>query len=241
MKKGTSITIIIVLVLLEIGTVIRCSQIREDSDLLKAKIEKQQDELDKKGKELEQYRIRVSNRPEDIVQSAKDAYYAKDGDELAKAYRRYMNLSIINEKERELIADFAKTLNRRIDNKALKEVVSEIAEYDSKQAKWKASKEYKEQQADIQRLLSQASQVAQQDSELKRKYGEAEVEYARQGKVKIGWTKELCELAWGKPDKKSSQVSSNGTMEFWHYNRKTSDNTLLFIDGLLESVSKSDK
>ena len=241
MKRGTSIAIIVILIIIEIGTVVRCSQVLEDVDILTSKVERQQQELDKQRKELEQYRIKLSNRPEDIVQSAKDAYYAKDGDELAKAYRRYMGLNMINVDDRNRIVDLVQSLNRRIDNKALKEVVSEIKQYEAQEAKWKASKEYKAQQAELEQILSRVPAVAQKDSELKRKYGKAEVEYARQGKIKIGWTKELCEYAWGKPDKKTTQVSSNGTMEFWHYNRSSSDNTLLFMDGILESVSKSDK
>lgn len=241
MKKGIFIVIIIILVIAELMTLGMLNESKNELDAQQAKVEKLNSKIEEQEKEIAKYRMRLSTKPDDILTCVKEAYAKQDAKEIVRLYRQFKILPSIDESVQTQIYDYIKTLNRSIEDKELKSVVAEIEKDEAATRKWKSSKEYKAQQEQLGRILSQAAQVANQDSELKRKYGEDAVQYAKSGKVKIGWTKELCEVAWGKPDKKSTYASSNGTTEYWHYDRKGSLNTLMFIDGKLESVSKSDK
>lgn len=241
MKKGVFIVIIIILVVAELMTLGMLNESKNELDAQQAKVEKLNSKIEEQEKEIAKYRMRLSTEPDDILACVKEAYAKQDAKEIVRLYQQFMNLPIIDESVQTQIYEYVKTMNRSVEDEELKCVVSEIAKDEAATKKWKSSKEYKAQQEQLGRILSQAAQVANQDSELKRKYGEDAVQYAKSGKVKIGWTKELCEAAWGKPDKKSSYASSNGVTEYWHYDRNGSLNTLMFLDGKLESVSKSDK
>lgn len=52
------------------------------------------------------------------------------------------------------------------------------------------------------------------------------------GKVKIGMTKEMCELSWGKPKKINETITSSSKNEQWVY----SENYLYFDNGILTTI-----
>jgi len=62
------------------------------------------------------------------------------------------------------------------------------------------------------------------------KYGQSKGELIAQGNVTIGMTKEMCEIAWGKPWDIKKVTDNNGTLEYWHYGW---DKSLHFENGVL--------
>lgn len=52
------------------------------------------------------------------------------------------------------------------------------------------------------------------------------------GKVKIGMTKEMCDLSWGKPKSINETITSGKKSEQWVY----SDNYLYFDNGILTAM-----
>lgn len=71
--------------------------------------------------------------------------------------------------------------------------------------------------------------IAKQQEYIK-KYGQENYNLMKSGKVKIGWTKEMCVLAWGPFANPSKTVNDQGTFETWRYSVKRA---LHFKDGLL--------
>ena len=53
------------------------------------------------------------------------------------------------------------------------------------------------------------------------------------GKVKIGWTKEMCIESWGKPDDINKSTGSYGVHEQWVYG---DSNYLYFENGKLTDI-----
>lgn len=67
------------------------------------------------------------------------------------------------------------------------------------------------------------------------KYGQSNVNLARQGKVKIGWNKELCIEAWGKPRSVNKTTTAYGVHEQWVY---STSRYLYFDDGILTAIQE---
>ena len=67
------------------------------------------------------------------------------------------------------------------------------------------------------------------------KYGQSNVNLARQGKVKIGWNKELCIEAWGKPRSVNKTTTAYGVHEQWAY---STSRYLYFDDGILTAIQE---
>ena len=70
---------------------------------------------------------------------------------------------------------------------------------------------------------------------LVKKYGQSNVDLARQGKVKIGWNKELCKEAWGEPRSINKTTTAYGVHEQWVY---YGNRYLYFDDGVLTSIQE---
>lgn len=70
---------------------------------------------------------------------------------------------------------------------------------------------------------------------LVKKYGQSNVNLARQGKVKIGWNKELCKEAWGEPKSVNKTTTAYGVHEQWVY---STSRYLYFDDGVLTSIQE---
>lgn len=67
------------------------------------------------------------------------------------------------------------------------------------------------------------------------KYGQSNVNLARQGKVKIGWNKELCKEAWGEPREVSKTTTAYGVHEQWVY---YGNRYLYFDNGILTTIQE---
>lgn len=67
-----------------------------------------------------------------------------------------------------------------------------------------------------------------------RKYGKANGKLIIEGRVKVGFTKKMCEESWGKPSKINSSSGSWGVHEQWVYGSET---YLYFKNGRLSSIS----
>jgi hypothetical protein len=66
----------------------------------------------------------------------------------------------------------------------------------------------------------------------KKKYGETNWRSILEGKVAVGFTKEMCELSWGKPKDIKNTVISGRKSEQWIYE----DNYLYFTNGKLTAI-----
>ena len=67
------------------------------------------------------------------------------------------------------------------------------------------------------------------------KYGQSNVNLARQGKVKIGWNKELCKEAWGEPRNVNKTTTAYGVNEQWVY---STSRYLYFDNGVLTAIQE---
>lgn len=219
MNKSGYIITILVFVILELFTLAHYNIEREN---LLATLEKKTEEISELKEELKKF----SDSPKTMLEYARKAFYSNNGDEVARIYRqfrKYHNLA----PEMEQMKGMVKTLNARINNKALSEVRSEIATEEHEENTQFVPMP-KEQAEELERIFSAALQANQ----LKDKYGEQAIKTAMQRKVKIGWTKELCEAALGKPKKIITNTSANEVFETWLY-----ENTCLnFSNGKLESI-----
>lgn len=64
------------------------------------------------------------------------------------------------------------------------------------------------------------------------KYGITNWNLILNGRVKIGWTKEMCKLSWGEPNDINSTLTSRSKHEQWVYE----DNYLYFDNGILTTI-----
>jgi hypothetical protein len=66
----------------------------------------------------------------------------------------------------------------------------------------------------------------------KKKFGDENWQRVLSGKVKIGMTKEMCQLSWGKPNSINETITSGNKSEQWVY----SDNYLYFDNDILTAI-----
>ena len=67
--------------------------------------------------------------------------------------------------------------------------------------------------------------------------GKEMAEYVVSGEVRIGMSKDLCELTWGTPDKINKTTYSFGVKEQWVYSKRNA--YLYFEDGVLTAISEN--
>ncbi len=102
---------------------------------------------------------------------------------------------------------------------AKKKKEADQAKAEEEQAKAKERKEREQQR--IQILVD--------------KYGQSNVNLARQGKVKVGWNKELCKEAWGEPREVNKTTTAYGVHEQWVY---YGNRYLYFDNGVLTTIQE---
>lgn len=85
--------------------------------------------------------------------------------------------------------------------------------------------------------LEEAEIIHMQSSEYRRelirKFGRYNADLILAGKVKIGFTKAMCEIAWGKPEKINTTITNSVKYEQWVYGLGT---YLYFKNGKLTSI-----
>jgi hypothetical protein len=74
--------------------------------------------------------------------------------------------------------------------------------------------------------------TAKEANQYKNKIGTEKFNLILQGKVKIGMTKEMCELSWGEPKDINNTITSGRKSEQWVYE----DNYLYFDNGILTTI-----
>ena len=102
-----------------------------------------------------------------------------------------------------------------------------------------AKKKKEEEKAKAEEAQAQAQERKEREQQriqaLVDKYGQTNVNLARQGKVKIGWNKELCKEAWGEPRSVNKTTTAYGVHEQWVY---TTSRYLYFDDGVLTAIQE---
>lgn len=83
------------------------------------------------------------------------------------------------------------------------------------------------------KYLEEQNALKERLQALTRKYGSANAKLIMDGKVKLGFTKAMCEEAWGKPSDINKSSGSWGTSEQWVYGN---GNYLYFKNGKLTAI-----
>lgn len=90
------------------------------------------------------------------------------------------------------------------------------------------------------RAEQQAERLADEkhrEDSIYRKYGTENGKIILEGKVKLGFTKNMCLEAWGPPYDITKTVSSGMLTEFWfYYNGGIKGSSLFFVNGKLETI-----
>ena len=136
--------------------------------------------------------------------------------------------------------DFDKKIQTRCKNYILGKFL--FPEDYAKKQKNDAIAAKKKKEADqAQAEEAQAKAKERQEKEQQRiqslvdKYDQCNVNLARQGKVKIGWNKELCKEAWGEPRSVNKTTTTYGVHEQWVY---STSRYLYFDDGVLTAIQE---
>lgn len=95
------------------------------------------------------------------------------------------------------------------------------------------TKEYGKSYADF--LIQKDASTIERFRNLAKKYGKQNAKTIIEERVRIGWSKEMCREAWGKPDDINRTIGSWGTHEQWVYG-KINCNYLYFENGILTSI-----
>lgn len=74
--------------------------------------------------------------------------------------------------------------------------------------------------------------TATETANYRKKFGKENFDRILKGKVKIGFTKEMCKLSWGEPDSINETITSGKRSEQWVY----SDNYLYFDNDILTAM-----
>lgn len=89
-------------------------------------------------------------------------------------------------------------------------------------------------------LYDQKDSVVKRFDELAKKYGKANAKLIIEGRVRLGWTKEMCRESWGSPHDINTITGSWGVHEQWVYEYSFSDSysmyCLYFENGILTTI-----
>lgn len=104
---------------------------------------------------------------------------------------------------------------KREDVVLAEQKAAQEAEIQRQKENLQKEKEWEEQQ--LQRRLEQQKAEAQRKANLINKYGQSNGELIFNGKVKIGFTPEMCREAWGSNYSVTKTTTTEGTYEMWDY------------------------
>lgn len=140
---------------------------------------------------------------------------------------------------------FVAKLDAMKQERALKAQADSIAkaeraaqqELERKQTQAKQQKEKAERDARIQKEKEEQDALATQRkveryAQLKSTYGEEDAKLMIDGKVKIGWTQQMCREAWGAPNDINKTITSSKVHEQWVYRK----GYLYFDNGILTTI-----
>ena len=90
-----------------------------------------------------------------------------------------------------------------------------------------ARQEIEEAQKKKQQELQDEKELKELENELARKFGRSNAKLILDGKVRLGWTKQMCEESWGTPYDSTRVTTRFGTAEAWWYG----DGSILYFQG----------
>lgn len=96
-------------------------------------------------------------------------------------------------------------------------------------------REEKRKKEELQRKENERRAIEKRKAMCVEKFGQEKGLLIAQGKVQIGMTKEMCEIAWGEPIMVSKSTSEYGISETWHFGFIK---TLYFTDGKLKRIDE---
>lgn len=89
-------------------------------------------------------------------------------------------------------------------------------------------------------LLDSYDETIERFDMLSKKYGKANAKLILEGHVRLGWSRDMCREAWGKPDKINTTKGSWGVHEQWVYEYSFRDSydifCLYFENGVLTTI-----
>ena len=95
---------------------------------------------------------------------------------------------------------------------------------------WREKQRIKEEEKLLEEKKKQnvlKKERAEYQAKLEKKYGKQNAILIMNGEVRIGFTKSMCEEAWGLPSSVHTTTTAKGTLEQWVYNI----NSYLYFDG----------
>lgn len=96
-------------------------------------------------------------------------------------------------------------------------------------------REEKNKKQEQQRKEKERLAVEKRKATCIEKFGQERGDLIAQGNVQIGMTKEMCEMAWGKPIMINKTTSEYGISETWHFGFIKA---LYFKDGILKRIDE---
>lgn len=90
-----------------------------------------------------------------------------------------------------------------------------------------ARQEIEESQKKKEQELQDEKELKELENELARKFGRSNAKLIMDGKVRLGWTKQMCEESWGTPYDSTRVTTRFGTAEAWWYG----DGSILYFQG----------
>lgn len=119
-----------------------------------------------------------------------------------------------------------------------REEIRRLEELAAKERKKSLEKKYGKTYANF--LYDQKDSVVKRFDELAKKYGKANAKLIIEGRVRLGWTKEMCRESWGSPHDINTITGSWGVHEQWVYEYSFSDSysmyCLYFENGILTTI-----
>ena len=116
--------------------------------------------------------------------------------------------------------------------------IKRLEELAAKERKSSLEKKYGKTYANF--LYDHSDTVIKRFDSLAKKYGKANAKLIIEGRVRLGWTREMCRESWGSPDDINTMTGSWGVHEQWVYEYSFSDSysmyCLYFENGILTSI-----
>ena len=143
-------------------------------------------------------------------------------------------VSIKNEKFEEYFV-----LSELVDSIVQKRAeIKRLEELAAKERKNSLEKKYGKTYANF--LYDHSDTVIKRFDSLAKKYGKANAKLIIEGRVRLGWTREMCRESWGSPDDINTMTGSWGVHEQWVYEYSFSDSysmyCLYFENGILTTI-----
>lgn len=127
------------------------------------------------------------------------------------------------QKEQEVLAEYARKEQERQQR---------LAEQRAQEEKERAAAAARAQKAREKEQAEAAERRAAKYAQLIATYGASTAELIMQGKVRIGWTSQMCRESWGAPRKINRTITAYGVDEQWVYYK----GFLYFTDGILRTI-----